>query len=61
MLTGSFAMAYLMHFATSIKVDLIVRKGSEYRQVEFARRQDAGGSIHGSCLFGTLGCATGRG
>jgi len=29
----------LMHFATSIKVDLIVRKGSEYRQVEFARRQ----------------------
>ena len=29
----------LLHFATSIKVDLIVRKGSEYRQVEFARRQ----------------------
>jgi hypothetical protein len=29
----------LMHLATSIKVDLIVRKGSEYRQVEFARRQ----------------------
>jgi hypothetical protein len=29
----------LMHFATSIKVDLIVRKGSEYRQVEFARRR----------------------
>jgi hypothetical protein len=28
-----------MHLATSIKVDLIVRKGSEYRQVEFARRQ----------------------
>jgi hypothetical protein len=29
----------LMHLATSIKVDLIVRKGSEYRQVEFARRR----------------------
>ena len=29
----------LMHFATGIKVDLIVRKGSEYRQVEFARRR----------------------
>jgi hypothetical protein len=29
----------LMHLGTSIKVDLIVRKGSEYRQVEFARRQ----------------------
>lgn len=29
----------LMHYATSIKVDLIVRKSSEYRQVEFARRQ----------------------
>ncbi len=29
----------LMHFAPSIKVDLIVRKGSEYRQVEFARRR----------------------
>lgn len=29
----------LMHLATSIKVDLIVRKSSEYRQVEFARRQ----------------------
>src|SRR5438046_1844998 len=26
----------LMHLGTSIKVDLIVRKGSEYRQVEFA-------------------------
>jgi len=32
-------MFNLMHLATSIKVDLIVRKGSEYRQVEFARRQ----------------------
>jgi hypothetical protein len=29
----------LMHLGTSMKVDLIVRKGSEYRQVEFARRQ----------------------
>lgn len=29
----------LMHLATSMKVDLIVRKSSEYRQVEFARRQ----------------------
>lgn len=29
----------LMHLATSIKVDVIVRKGAEYRQVEFARRQ----------------------
>lgn len=29
----------LMHFASGIKVDLIVRKGSEYRQVEFARRK----------------------
>jgi len=32
----------LMHLGTSIKVDLIVRKDSEYRQVEFARRQ----SVH---------------
>jgi hypothetical protein len=29
----------LMHNATGIKVDLIVRKSAEYRQVEFARRQ----------------------
>lgn len=29
----------LMHNATGIKVDLIVRKGAEYRQVEFARRK----------------------
>lgn len=35
----------LMHLATSIKVDLIVRKSSEYRQVEFARRQPV--QIHG--------------
>lgn len=35
----------LMHFATSIKVDLIVRKSAEYRQVEFARRQPV--QIHG--------------
>jgi len=46
-LTGSFVRSAvaserqfnLMHLATSIKVDLIVRKGSEYRQVEFARRR----------------------
>jgi hypothetical protein len=38
----------LMHFATSIKVDLIVRKGSEYRQVEFARRQPV--QMHGENL-----------
>ena len=30
----------VMHHATGVKVDLIVRKGSEYRQVEFARRRD---------------------
>jgi hypothetical protein len=35
----------LMHLATSIKVDLIVRKGAEYRQVEFARRQPV--QMHG--------------
>jgi hypothetical protein len=29
----------LMHLSTGIKVDLIVRKRAEYRQVEFARRQ----------------------
>ncbi len=29
----------LMHTATGIKVDLIVRKSAEFRQVEFARRQ----------------------
>ena len=29
----------LMHHATGIKIDLIVRKSSEYRQVEFARRR----------------------
>lgn len=31
----------LMHLASGIKVDLIIRKASEYRQVEFARRQEA--------------------
>jgi hypothetical protein len=35
----------LMHFATSIKVDLIVRKDAEYRRVEFARRQPV--KMHG--------------
>jgi len=29
----------LMHLDSGIKVDLIVRKSAEYRQVEFARRQ----------------------
>ncbi len=29
----------LMHLSTGIKVDLLVRKSSEYREVEFARRQ----------------------
>jgi predicted nucleotidyltransferase len=29
----------LMHFATSVKIDLIVRKRSEYRRVEFGRRR----------------------
>jgi len=29
----------LMHNATGVKVDLIVRKSAEYRQVEFARRR----------------------
>src|SRR5271167_638076 len=29
----------LIHLESGIKVDLIVRKSSEYRQVEFARRQ----------------------
>ena len=28
-----------MHFASGIKVDIIVRKDAEYRQVEFARRK----------------------
>ncbi len=32
----------LMHLGSAIKVDFIVRKGSEYRQVEFSRRR----SIH---------------
>jgi hypothetical protein len=30
----------LMHLQSGIKVDLIVRKASEYRQVEFARRRE---------------------
>ncbi|MGH8149941.1 MAG: hypothetical protein ACRETB_08210 [Steroidobacteraceae bacterium] len=32
-------MFNLMHYASGIKVDLIVRKDSEYRQVEFDRRK----------------------
>lgn len=48
MLTGSFAMAYYgkPRMTRDLdKVDLIVRKGSEYRQVEFARRQPV--QMHG--------------
>jgi hypothetical protein len=32
-------MFNLMHFQTGIKIDLIVRKGTEYRKVEFERRK----------------------
>ena len=32
-------MFNLMHLESGVKVDLIVRKSAEYRQVEFARRQ----------------------
>jgi hypothetical protein len=32
-------MFNLMHLESGVKVDLIVRKSSEFRQVEFARRQ----------------------
>jgi hypothetical protein len=32
-------MFNLMHFNSGVKVDFIIRKASEYRQVEFARRQ----------------------
>lgn len=32
-------MFNLMHYASGVKVDLIVRKDSEYRQVEFERRK----------------------
>jgi hypothetical protein len=32
-------MFNLMHFASGIKVDLIVRKDAEYRKIEFERRQ----------------------
>lgn len=42
MLTGSFKaqrMFNLMHLSSGIKVDLIVRKSSEYRQLEFDRRR----------------------
>lgn len=31
----------LMHLKSGIKVDLIIRKAAEYRQVEFARRKEA--------------------
>ncbi|MEO6081149.1 MAG: hypothetical protein ABIQ86_15455 [Steroidobacteraceae bacterium] len=36
---GSERLFNLMHFASAIKVDLIVRKSSEYRRLEFARRK----------------------
>ena len=36
---ASQRMFNLMHLPSGIKVDVIVRKTSEYRQVEFARRQ----------------------
>lgn len=40
MLTGSFAMAYYGRPRMTRDLDIVVsRKGSEYRQVEFARRQ----------------------
>ena len=40
-------MFNLMHFASAIKLDFIVRKSSEYRQLEFSRRQQAiVGSVH---------------
>jgi len=32
-------MFNLMHLESGVKVDLIIRKSSEFRQVEFARRQ----------------------
>src|SRR5271154_6278795 len=32
-------MFNLMHLQTGIKVDFIVRKGTEYREVEFSRRR----------------------
>jgi Domain of unknown function (DUF1814). len=32
-------MFNILHLESGIKVDLIIRKGSEYRQVEFARRK----------------------
>jgi hypothetical protein len=32
-------MFNLMHLESGVKVDLIVRKSSEFRQVEFARRK----------------------
>jgi len=36
---SSERMFNLMHFESGLKVDLIVRKSSEFRQIEFARRQ----------------------
>jgi hypothetical protein len=39
----------LMHFASGIKLDFIIRKASEYRQLEFSRRQHA--AINGVQLW----------
>jgi hypothetical protein len=36
---SSERMFNLMHLESGVKVDLIIRKSSEFRQVEFARRQ----------------------
>jgi hypothetical protein len=36
---SSERMFNLMHFESGLKVDLIVRKSSEFRQIEFARRR----------------------
>jgi hypothetical protein len=43
-------MFNLMHFATGVKIDIIVRKSSEYRQVEFARRKDIEMSEVKTCI-----------
>ena len=36
---SSERMFNLMHFESGLKIDLIVRKSSEFRQIEFARRR----------------------
>lgn len=42
-------MFNLMHFNSGVKVDFIIRKASEYRQVEFARRREI--DMHGIKLW----------